>query len=83
LDSRLKTKINTCEKKKSNLVEKHASDLQEMKDTQSEFGDSYCQHTLDLREARIEEFKIEIDICQAEESNIDMDSLKRMFDMEK
>lgn len=54
-----------------------------LKDKYSDHGDNYCQNELDLNDAKITELNLEIKMCHAEETGLNLDKLSDMFDKER
>jgi hypothetical protein len=62
------------------LKERHRAEIEELKSSHAEFGDDFCQRTLDLRDARIEELEIQLDICNSGNTDTNFDDLKSLFE---
>lgn len=81
--SSLEGKLSKCLEEKSDDKYKYKTQIEDLKRAHSELGSSYCERTLQLKEARIDELEIELDICHAGDTDINFDSLKALFDEEK
>lgn len=75
--------MDKCVDDKLVLKDKHRSAIEELKANKSKFGADFCERTLSLSEARIEELEIELDICNGAEFDTNFDDLKSLFDQEK
>lgn len=69
--------------KNDDLKVKCQSDISKLKKDKSELGDKYCMKTLELSQARVEELKIELDICNSGTKKTGFTDLKSLFDREK
>jgi len=78
--SKYNDKLDKCVDDKLDLKEKHRDEIEELKARQTSFGDDFCQRTLELREARIMELEIELDICNSGDLDTNFDDLKTLFD---
>jgi len=53
--SKLNKKLDACIDKNIEMKTKHRSQIEEIKSMKSKYGADFCERTLTLREARIEE----------------------------
>lgn len=59
----MEAKLDKCLAEKIEEKLKYKAKIEELQAAHAQLGGSYCMRTLALKEARIEELEIELDIC--------------------
>ena len=65
------------------LKAKHDTEIQDLKDKHKKYGDKFCSHELDLSKVKMQELKLEIDMCATDGVSLNFDSMKDMFNKER
>lgn len=65
------------------MKNKHSKEIKLLRDKQSDKGDQFCSYELELQIETNKEITLEYDLCVADDSKHNFNSLKELFEKEK